>query len=157
MGFWHTGKWDQDQPTGLGDYVYAPSPPERFVCEQCRRDFAALDALRKHRFEAHPQRQPVLLLRGLPVGEQALPVVAPLQVHDVAVDEATHCVLNGRDVAPALLGSLLAVMRREFVELELSNPGVAVRCRLDFQIADERTWSASRPRSSVWRMRRRWT
>ncbi len=137
MGFWHTGYIEFHQPTGLGDELHFQPTRIRYSCEHCANDFAELEALRRHRFEQHPLRQPVLIVRGRPVGEQAMQVVTALQASEVAVEDATRCTLAGRSVPPALLGEILATMRREFVVLEIANAGVAVQRRLDFQIADD--------------------
>ena len=137
MGFWHTGYAEFHELSGLGEYVYTPPPPVRYACDHCYQSFGDLDALRRHRFEAHPVRQPSLMLRGKPVG--ALPQVlnTRLDEADVLVEDATTCQLNGQPVQPASLGQHLATMRREFALVELRNRGATTRCQLDFQVADE--------------------
>jgi len=137
MGFWHTGYIEFHQPTGLEDYVYQPPPPTRYVCEHCARQFDDVEALRRHRFEQHPLRQPALLLRGRAVGALPVKVLTPLRNGDVVVEDATHCLLNDRPVEPRSLGSVLSGMHREFVELTLRNGGAQTQCKLDFAIADE--------------------
>ena len=137
MGFWHTGYGDFHQPTGLDDDVYIPPPPLRYFCEHCSASFSGLDELRRHRFEKHPLRQPALLVRGRSVGSVPLAIVTPLKATDVAVEDATLCVINGRQVTPSGLSVCLASMTHEFVELELHNEGTKICCRLDFRIADE--------------------
>lgn len=137
MGFWHTGYAEFHEPTGLGGYVYSPPPPVRYVCEHCTANFAELKALRRHRFERHPLRQPALWLRGRAVGALPVNVLSPFLPEQVVVEDATQCVMNGRVVACADLGAALAEMSREFVELELSNGGAVTRCVLDFRIAAE--------------------
>ena len=137
MGFWHTGYIEFHEPTGLGDYSAGPPRPVRYACEYCAQDFAELEALRRHRFEAHPLRQPVLLLRGRPVGEVPVQLMTPLLAADVVLEDTARCNLNGQAVAPASLGTRLATMRREFVELDLTNDGLSMRRVLDFRIAEE--------------------
>lgn len=137
MGFWHTGKWDQDQPTGLDDYVYAPPPPVRYVCELCSASFALLEVLRRHRFESHPLRQPALRLRGRAVGALPITVMSALQAGDVVVEDATKCTLNGQAIAEAELEAELSRMSTEFVEVELANGGAVKRFTLNFRIAKE--------------------
>lgn len=137
MGFWHTGYAEFHEPTGLGEYVYTPPPPVRYACEHCAQSFTDLEALRKHRFEQHPVRQPALLLRGKPVGALTQVLMTPLGPSDVLVEDATTCLLNGQPVHPARLGQQLAAMRREFAEVKLSNQGATTRCQLDFRVADE--------------------
>lgn len=137
MGFWHTGYAEFHEPTGLGEYVYTPPPPVRYVCEHCSQSFAELEALRKHRFEQHPVRQPALLLRGRPVGSVPLQLMMPLHPTDVLVEDTTACLLNGQPVELARLREQLAAMRREYAEVELRNRGASTRCLLDFRVADE--------------------
>ncbi|MBU4280019.1 MAG: hypothetical protein KKG11_06290, partial [Gammaproteobacteria bacterium] len=124
-------------PTGLGGYVYSPPPPVRYVCEHCAECFPELEALRRHRFERHPLRQPALWLRGRAVGALPVNVLSALRPDQVVVEDASRCVMNGLEVALADLGLALAGMSREFVTLELSNGGAVTRCVLDFRIADE--------------------
>lgn len=137
MGFWHTGYAEFHEPTGLESYVYSPPPRVRFVCEHCAEHFDELEDLRRHRFERHPLRQPALLLRGRAVGALPLTVLSPVRAADVLVEDATHCTVNGQAVKPAALGTFLAPMSREFIEVELANGGATTRCVLDFRIADE--------------------
>ncbi|AGW91527.1 hypothetical protein N234_15970 [Ralstonia pickettii DTP0602] len=137
MGFWHTGYIEFHQPTGLEDFVYRPPPPARYVCEQCAQHFADLEALRRHRFEQHPLRQPSLLVRGHAVGQLPLKVMTPLNPADVVVEDVTRCWVNGQAVVPGSLSTHLALMTQEFVEIKLGNEGAASHCVLDFRIADE--------------------
>lgn len=137
MGFWHTGYAEFHEPTGLGEYVYAPPPPVRYACEHCSQSFMDLEVLRKHRFEQHPVRQPTMLLRGKPVGALPQLLMTPLDASDVVVEDVTSCLVNGKPLPVARLGLQLAAMRREYVDVELRNEGATTRCRLDFKVADE--------------------
>jgi hypothetical protein len=121
----------------LEEYVYSPPAPVRYACEHCRATFAELDALRRHRFEQHPVRQPALWLRGRAAGALPQMLMTPLQPTDVVIEDATSCLLNGRQVPLSDLGARLALMRREFVELKLENAGATTSCLLDFNVADE--------------------
>lgn len=136
MGFWHTGKWDQEQPTGL-DAEYSPPPPVRFNCEYCSAHFTELEELRRHRCERHPLRQPALLLRGRAVGSLPVAILSSLRPDDIDVMDATGCAVNGRPMKLISLGACLAEMSREYVEVELTNGGAVTRCLLDFRIAAE--------------------
>ena len=137
MGFWHTGYAEFHELSGLGYYVYTPPPPIRYACEHCSLSFSELEQLRRHRFEAHPVRQPALLLRGKPVGTLPELIMTPLDQTDVHVEEATSCLLNGQTLSSVGLGQRLAAMRRDFAYVELSNQGATVRFQLDFRVADE--------------------
>ncbi|MBP9217364.1 MAG: hypothetical protein KBD39_01280 [Sterolibacterium sp.] len=138
MGFWHTGYIEFHESIGLGDSSGFVSQPVRYACKYCSKDFDNLEDLRRHRFEEHPLRQPVLLLRGRPVGTLPLQLMTPLATEDVKVQDAKSCRLNGDALALKMLGRRLAAMRREYVELELlSHNGVISRHILDFRVADE--------------------
>jgi hypothetical protein len=60
-----------------------------------------------------------------------------LEPADIVVEDVTHVRVNGQVVAPAAVGTRLASMTREFVEIELRNEGARTRCVLDFRIASE--------------------
>jgi hypothetical protein len=137
MGFWHTGYDEFHEPTGLGAYVYSPPPPVRYTCEHCSESFPTLEELRKHRFELHPLKQPVLLLRGKPVGSLPQYLMTPLHESEIVVIDATNCMLNGKPVPLTCLGQRLSAMRREYIEIELNNQGAITCCQLDFRVADE--------------------
>lgn len=137
MGFWHTGYAEFHEPMGLGDYIYTPAPPTRYVCEQCAQDFADLEALRRHRFEQHPLRQPSLLVRGRAAGQVPLKVMTPLKPVDVVIEDAVICRVNGQVMETTSLGTHLAAMAKGFVDIELGNEGATSHCVLDFRIADE--------------------
>lgn len=136
MGFWHTGYAEFHEPSGLEDYVYSPPPPVRYVCEHCSASFLELELLRRHRFEKHPVRQPALWIRGRAVGALPQKLMSTLKPSEVVVEDTTGCLVNGKTVALKELGQHLASMKREFVEVQLSNAGATTRCELDFCIAD---------------------
>jgi hypothetical protein len=137
MGFWHTGYIEFHEPTGLEHDVFIPPPPTRYVCEHCAASFAELEGLRRHRFEQHPVRQPVLLLRGRALGALPQLVMTPISPSQVVVVDASRCLLNGSEVALEELGLRLSSMTREFVELRFENAHASTKCVLDFRIADE--------------------
>jgi hypothetical protein len=137
MGFWHTGYTEFHESSGLDGVVFTPAPPVRYRCEHCPQSFSTVEALRKHRFESHPVRQPALLLRGRSVGAVAHQLLTPLQADDVAFEDASGARLNGKPIDLTAVAERLVGMRREFVELELFNSGATTRCALDFRVADE--------------------
>ena len=136
MGFWHTGYAEFHEPSGLEAGFFNPTPV-RYACEHCTQNFEDIEALRRHRFEEHPLRQPVLLVRGRAVSALPLKVVTPIQPSDVVVEDGTRCIVNGQALLPAEVGKYLSKMTREFVELEVLNSDANIRCKLDFRIADE--------------------
>lgn len=137
MGFWHTGYAEFHEPTGLGPFADATPAPVRFACEHCGHSFSEIEALRKHRFEQHPLRQPALLVRGQPVGSQPMSIFSPLHANDVMVEDAMECLVNGDAVEAARLGEVLSPLRHRFVQIELRNQGAITPCLLDFRVADE--------------------
>lgn len=134
MGFWHTGYLDFHDPTGLGDWE-GPDLTMSFDCERCRASFESLEALRKHRFEQHPVRQPRAYFRGQELGAQKLPIRSRFEPEDWDLDAAEAVRVNGLEVSPEGVGLHLASLVNEFVELELLGSDVTVRVRLDIQIA----------------------
>lgn len=137
MGFWHTGYAEFHEPSGLPEFNYRQPQRIRYTCEQCGRQFAAIEELRRHRFEQHPLRQPALLIRGRARDATPLVISTPLVPSDVGIEDTTTCLVNGVSVTPNELPELLARMSRQFVELELRNQGASTRCALDFRIAAE--------------------
>ena len=137
MGFWHTGYEEFHEPAGLEDYIFQPSPPQRYVCDICSKCLDDLESLRRHRFESHPQRQPLLFIRGRAVGQIALKIMTLLDPDEVIVEDVSVCIVNGKSVAAENLGHQLSQVHSEFVNIELTNAGVTTKCTLDFQIANE--------------------
>jgi len=135
MGFWHTGYMEFHEHTGLGNASHFVPSPVQYVCEQCSRAFDALEELRRHRSEQHPLRQPAMFLRGRPLGALPVQLMTSIQIQDVIVEDATHCTINGDAVALTTLGMHLSAMRREYLDLALSNEGATSRFVLDFRIA----------------------
>lgn len=141
MGFWQTGYREFKEDMYLGgesgpEGVSWPAPSP-YVCDICGQKLPELEALRRHRFERHPVRQPLLLLSGRAVGSLPVQLMTPLRMHDVVVEDATLCTVNCQPIALRDLGTHLATMRREYAEIELTNNGAATRCVLDFRIAEE--------------------
>lgn len=137
MGFWHTGYEEFHEPTGLPEFDYRQPQQVRYACEHCGLHFGDVEELRRHRFEQHPLRQPVLLIRGRTRDSMPLVISTPLLPSDVVIEDASKCFVNGASVAPSALPQLLAAMSRQFVELTLQNEGASTHCALDFQIAAE--------------------
>jgi len=137
MGFWHTGYAEFHEPTGLGPFADSTPAPVRFACEHCGHSFAEIEALRKHRFEQHPLRQPALLVRGRPAGGRPMSIFSPLHPNEVMVEDSPECFINGESIEAARLGEFLSLLRHEFVQIELRNQGVLTPCLLDFRVADE--------------------
>ncbi len=136
MGFWHTGYAEFHEPTGLGEMVYAPPPPKRYICEVCAKSYTNLERLRKHRFEKHPLRQPTLLIGGHPQGSASIKILTALDVSSVSLEDVTECFLNGKKIEPASLGWQLSEKKLAFLDLELRNGSARTRLKLDFRIAD---------------------
>lgn len=135
MGFWTTGYEEFHEPMGLDSFVWEPSPPARYACDICRQDFASQQALQQHRFEAHPRRQPLLMVRGRAVGQSALQVLSPLQADDIVVEDAQRATINGKKISIAGLRKRLLSAQHEYMQISLENAGVVTQCHLDFQIA----------------------
>ena len=134
MGFWHTGYLEFHQPTGFGDWS-GPDLTMRFDCERCSASFESLDALRKHRFEAHPLRQPRAFFQGLELGAQTVKIRSAFQSQDFEFALADEARVNGRAMPLERVASHLASLRDEFVNLDLTGTGVTVSYKVDIRIA----------------------
>ncbi len=137
MGFWHTGYAEFHESTGLGESVYSPPPPKRFVCELCAKSYPDLEGLRQHRFEKHPVRQPTLLIGGQPQGSALIKIVTALDARHVSLEDTKECILNGKKIEINTLGMRLSEIKRAFVKLELRNESAQTQCQLDFRIAED--------------------
>lgn len=134
MGFWHTGYEEFHEPTGFGDWT-GPDLTMRFDCERCSASFDSLEALRKHRFEAHPLRQPRAFFQGLELGAQTVKIRSAFQAQDFEFAMADELRVNGRRMSLSRGLSHLASLHDEFVNLELIGPGVTVTHKVDIRIA----------------------
>jgi hypothetical protein len=120
MGFWHTGYMEFHEDVGFGDNQFRPEPAV-YRCKECDAQFDALDALRAHRFEAHPYRSPLLLVRGIEAGATPIRVTRPLAPADIVVGRAQSAALNGRSVPPSRLPKLIAEIQNDRVSVGLEN------------------------------------
>lgn len=136
MGFWHTGYMEFHEEVGLGDSHFRPEPTV-YRCKECDAQFDAFDALRAHRFEAHPYRTPLLLVRGIEAGATPIRVTRPLAPADIVVGRAQSAALNGRSVPLSRLPKLIAEIQNDRVSVGLENDGVRAEYELDITIAND--------------------
>ena len=134
MGFWHTGYSEFHEPTGFGDWT-GPDLTMRFDCERCSASFNSLEVLRKHRFEAHPLRQPRAFFQGFELGAQTVRIRSPFASGDFEFALAEEVRVNGRAMPVSRVAPHLALLRDEFVNLDLIGTGVKVSHRVDIRIA----------------------
>ncbi len=134
MGFWHTGYGEFHEPTGFGDWR-GPDLTMRFDCERCSASFDSLEALRKHRFEAHPLRQPRALFQGFELGAQTVKIRSAFESQDFEFALAEEVRVNGRAMPPTGVAAHLASLNDEFVNLDLIGAGVTVSHKVDIRIA----------------------
>lgn len=133
MGFWHTGYIEFHEPTGgLESYFYGPI---QYRCGECDCLFDSTDELRHHRFEQHPLRRPVLLIRGKEVGSQTFHIARTLVPSDVQFGNCEDVYLNGTSVSIADLPELLAQLRTDTCNLRLAKDGIDAEFVLEFRIA----------------------
>lgn len=133
MGFWHTGYIEHHEVTGLGE-VYRPSKPV-YRCHHCDEQFDDMDALRQHRFEAHPYVRPVLFIRGVELGSTTFRVTQRAAPGDFVIERAAAAKLNGQSVSLADLPKALSKVTFDKVRVELSNKGTSAAFELAFRIA----------------------
>jgi hypothetical protein len=136
VGFWHPGLYGVYDPKSLVTPRFVQTPV-LYTCEVCSRNFRELEALRRHRFEQHPIRQPALLIRGRPVGSTPLKVQSSLNPADVVVEDCTRCWIDERHISVEALRLLLADATTSFHVIRMSNDGADTLATLDFQVAKE--------------------
>jgi hypothetical protein len=139
VGFWHTGYAEFHESAGLGDFVYTPTPPPpiRYECEYCEKVFGELEALRRHRFESHPVRQPTLLLRGRPIGGKPARIQTRLKPEDISIEDATKAWINGDSLSTSAIANRLSDFETDYVTIRLENDSVRSEVHLDFRISNE--------------------
>lgn len=133
MGFWHTGYIEFHQPTGL-DMDYRPTKTV-YRCHHCDAQFDDMEALRGHRFEAHPYSRPVFFVRGIELGTTTFRVTRDAAAADFAVDRSTTAIINGKSVRVSDVPKLLAKVKNDKVKIELGNDGAHAVFELAFRIA----------------------
>lgn len=134
MGFWHTGYEEFHEPTGFGDWT-GPDLTMRFDCARCSASFYSLEALRKHRFEAHPLRLPRAFFKGLELGAQTIMIRSAFESHDFEFALAEEVCVNGRAMPATGVAAHLASLNDEFVNLDLIGAGLTVSHKVDIRIA----------------------
>ena len=135
MGFWHTGYIEFHEPQGI-DYAYQPVP-ETYPCAHCKAVFGSLEALRKHRLEEHPQRQPALWIAGTQMGASPFRFSSKLDPHEISVENADAARLNGKAIALAALPGALADTQQDTALVELSNADIHAEFRLEITVASD--------------------
>ena len=121
MGFWHTGYAEFHEEVGFGDYQPGEPPAPSYPCDECGDVFGSIEALRTHRFERHPIRQPVLLIRGVALGRQPFVVKTKLKPSEVALLSADEADVNGRPIGVAEIGTALAAHDKGTVQVRLGS------------------------------------
>lgn len=135
MGFWHTGYIEFHEPTGI-DPPIVPTP-RRFFCDRCDRSFASRDQLDDHRFEGHPQRRPVMILRSRELGASRTRITRPILPSEVRID-CDRAWMNGVELPVPDLPSALANLPPSGVsDIQLRKDGVTAHFDLEFRIASE--------------------
>jgi hypothetical protein len=121
------------EPTGL-QWKFEPKPI-RYSCGICNLEFDTPDQLLRHRFEAHPNRRPMLLVRGQALGATPHRIARAVTSDDFLVNYATAARVNNELVPIAELGERLARYANDRVTIELANDSVPALFEIDFKIA----------------------
>ena len=136
MGFWHTGYIEFHEPTGLG--LSGPRQPPVFVCDRCGESFSSAAARDDHRFEAHPQHKPVLIVQGRELGAHRLRITQALVPSDVRLD-CDRAWLNDGEIPACELGDALADCDTPDVcRIKLRKDGIDTGFELEFRIASDK-------------------
>ncbi len=133
MGFWHTGYMEFHEQVGLRPL--RKPPPPRFPCVHCKEEFTSQDELRKHRFESHPLRRPIMFLRGCELGTQPVRITRNLLPGDVRIVNCDRAVLNGDEMSLSSLPNKLAAVTLDVCKVTLSKSGVDAEFELDIRLA----------------------
>jgi len=133
VGFWHTGYMEFHQPTGLEE-DYRPAKTF-YRCHHCDAQFDDMDALRGHRFEAHPYSRPVFFVRGIELGTTTFRVTRDASAAEFVVVRTTTAAINGKSVQVADVPKLLAKIKNDKVKIELANDGAHAVFEVAFRIA----------------------
>ena len=136
MGFWYQGMHGVYDLSSLVIPKFSPSPI-LYSCDLCHRNFINLEKLRRHRFEKHPTRQPALLIHGRPVSGRTLRIQSTLSPNDIVIEEASHCLIDGKSISEKELRLFLANATWSFHNIQLSNDGAKSEISLDFQVSDD--------------------
>lgn len=136
MGFWYPGMHGVYDLNSLVIPKFSPSPI-LYSCDLCQRNFTNLEKLRRHRFEKHPTRQPTLLIYGRPVSGRTLKIQSTLSPNDILIEEASHCLIDGKSISVKELRLFLANATWSFHNIQLSNNGAKSEISLDFQVSDD--------------------
>ncbi len=135
MSMWHHGaETPYDKPERLVSVDYHPSPPV-FPCDQCGETRPSKDELRKHRFEAHPLRKPILFFQGRELGDLTTRVTRPVNVDEVQQNGCDRAFINGREIPVSSVPQELAALSSGVCQLELTKTGVRTVFKLSFDIA----------------------
>lgn len=133
MGFWHTGYMEFHEATGLG-HTYTPEKPV-YACKHCEQRFDSMDALRRHRFEAHPYKRPVLFVRGIELGTTPFRLTRSASPSDFVLERCADAFVNGERLPPKDVPARLASVNNDRVKVELGNGGASAVFELDISIA----------------------
>ena len=135
MGFWHTGYIDFHEPTGLGRA--APRQPPLFICDRCCESFTSAAARDNHRFEAHPQHKPVLIVQGRELGAHRLRITQTLVPSDVRLDCDRAWLNDGEIPACELPYALADCGAPDVCRIGLRKDGIDTSFELEFHIASD--------------------
>lgn len=139
MGFWHTGYMEHHADAFFGAMAEArprPPAPPQFPCPECGLIFDTVQGLEIHRFDGHPSRRPVLLLRGLECGRSRIAVAEPTTQADWTVLDCQTVTINGDSADPSRAGAVLSTYENEVVSVILAGPETEQVFDLRFCVAD---------------------
>ena len=135
MGFWHTGYFEHHEEAGLGDN-WQPAR-QVFHCQHCDGQFVTIEALRQHRFEAHPYVRPIMFVRGIELGASQFHVTRKIRALDFQFSDCEEARIDGVKVPVEQLAKRLSKIANNRARVELMNSGVTASYDLNFRIAEE--------------------
>ncbi len=134
MGFWHTGYIEFHEPQGLDDLVSLE--PTRYPCKHCSDSFLSPEELRNHLFEKHPQKRPILLIRGREVGTNRERITCKLTLDEISFLHCDSAWINTMSVTTNQVCEQLCNFKNDTVIVKLANKTIAAEFNLHFEVAD---------------------
>lgn len=135
MGFWHTGYLEFHEPSGIEEWCQ-PAPPI-YSCSHCGKQFDVADDWRRHRFEEHPFKRPLLFIRGSEVGSTPLTITRAIDPGDVATGACGAAIVNGVRMPVDQLAGTLASVEHDIVRVVLEGDGTTASFEVRIELASD--------------------
>jgi hypothetical protein len=138
MGLWQTGYLEFHEWSGLNE-DYSPPKPVYTRCSQCEKEFLDVVGLSRHRFEAHPYHQPILVIGDTEFVSSRHTISKKIETSNIHFLNASNCWLNDIEVPISVLAEKIATIRRGYISVRLRNNigQIDTAYELDFDIPEK--------------------